>query len=454
MRKSIRKIILISILPAFLITGCISSRSISQAGKEYYRPPALSQELLDNRIEAIKNLLKEDNLSDDRKDTAVSILKAYDKLKPLNRGNSTEKEYRKTVQLLFKSLVDIEQQYFDSSIISEDSAGKNIIENYSLLKKQIYEAYFSGDFSGVISGCSQIEARFGKNGLTSDLGIMFVEALTKNNMTSEALSLARSILGAVEARPDLIRLLADVIDLELKTGNIEDAKRHYEKLVDNINERYATYQEAGKLISKYQSGNSVFDESIKEKITKIDPEKTIQTERFLDNIKKLIGQKDFSGARMALIRWRLRAEEVSEVEMIEQLLKSVDKAEEQFSNENSNGRLFIADAKKLIEEEKYEEALDILEPIVDEGGNYEAEKVQKEAIEKLINMEKLSAAKIFNTAMGESNLQRKRELLLRAKLILNSLIDKYPASPLLEMSKKNILRIDDELMKLPAPIIN
>ena len=128
----------------------------------------------------------------------------------------------------------------------------------------------------------------------------------------------------------------------------------------------------------------------------------------------------------------------------------MDKAEEQFNGESSNDKLIIEDARRLIEKEKYKEALDILEPIVEEGGNYEAEKVKKEAVEELIKMEKLNAGKIFRTAMGESNLQRKRDLLLRAKSILSSLIDKYSTSPSIDMVIRNISVVDEELMKLPS----
>ena len=65
-------------------------------------------------------------------------------------------------------------------------------------------------------------------------------------------------------------------------------------------------------------------------------------------------------------------------------------------------------------------------------------------------MEKLNAGKIFRAAMGESNLQRKRDLLLRAKSILSSLIDKYSTSPSIDMVIRNISVVDEELMKLPS----
>ena len=235
----------------------------------------------------------------------------------------------------------------------------------------------------------------------------------------------------------------------MKTGDTEDAKGLYEKLVDNINERYRTYQKVGNLLSEHQGDNSIVDESVKEKMTGINPEKKIEIKQLLDNVEKLISQKDFSGARLQLFRWRLKAEEGPEVDLIEQALKSVDKAEEQFNNQNNNDRLVIDDAKKLIEQEKFDEALNLLEPLVAKGGNYEAEKLKKQAIEELINREILNAAKLKLAAKNESDIQKKRALLVSSKAILSNLIEKYPSSPQINKLKSYSLKIDDELTQLP-----
>ena len=451
MRNNNRIILLIFILPIFLITGCVSTITVPERGKIQYpaKPPALSNDTLDKRIDNLKNILKEGGISEEKKETAVLILKTYDKLKSLNRGNNTEKEYIRELQILFDSFVTIEQQYFDNIVLSGGEAGKKVIEDYSSLIRKIYQDYFAGNFNGVILGCTALESKFGKNGLTPDLGIILVESLSKNGMTSEALTVARSILGTLETRPDLIRLLADAIELELKTGDTEDAKGLYEKLVDNINERYRTYQKVGNLLSEHQGDNSIVDESVKEKMTGINPEKKIEIKQLLDNVEKLISQKDFSGARLQLFRWRLKAEEGPEVDLIEQALKSVDKAEEQFNNQNNNDRLVIDDAKKLIEQEKFDEALNLLEPLVAKGGNYEAEKLKKQAIEELINREILNAAKLKLAAKNESDIQKKRALLVSSKAILSNLIEKYPSSPQINKLKSYSLKIDDELTQLP-----
>ena len=83
-------------------------------------------------------------MPDDRKEAAISLLKAYDKLKSLNNENITEKEYRKTVQLLFNSLAGIEQQYFYSGIEPGDTAREIVIESYSLLKDRSMKTITQG----------------------------------------------------------------------------------------------------------------------------------------------------------------------------------------------------------------------------------------------------------------------------------------------------------------------
>lgn len=441
-----KRFLLISLISSFLlINGCISSKIIQEKkGVQYYRLPLLSNETLENKINEIKNLLKENKLSENKKETAIVLLNAYERLNSINKGNSTEQNYRDMVQLLFDTLISIEQQYFYDVIVQGDSGEKKVIENYLILKRMIYQDYFEGDFEGVISGCNNLIARFGENGLMPDLGIILVEVLSKNNQTSDALIRAKNMLETVETKPDLVGLLYTLIELEIESGNIENAKLFYEKLLDNINERKNIFQKAGDLISRHQDEGSI-DDTFTKKITKIDP----KAEQIIDNVKKLISQKDFAGARLALVRWRISAEEGPEVDMIEELLKSVDKVEEKFNNENRNDKLRLDDARKLIEKEKYEEGLHILEPILMNGENYEAEKLKNQAIEKLINREKTDAGFIFRAAMEEkSNIQRKKELLLKAKSILINLIDKYPNSLLLEIPKKTVLKIDNELMKI------
>ena len=450
-RNSIKIMIIFVLLVFLLISGCIPQKRISEGEKiRFYTPPTLSNDVLDKRIDEIKNMLKENILSDDRRENAISILNAYEKIKSLNKEKSTEKEYKKTVQILFNTLLNIEQQYLYSGITSEDASGKIIIKNYSDLKNQIFDTYYAGDFRGVISGCDDLMSRFGKSGLTPDLGIVLVEALVKSNLESEALIVAKSILGAVETRPDLIRLLSDAIEMELKLGNTESANNLYEKLVDNINERNGILKKTGNLLSESRSEKPTIDESVKEKISEIDPEKSIQIKLLVENVERLISQKDFSGARLELIKQRLRAEEGPVLETIEQLLKSVDKAEEQFDTENSNDKLIIDDARKLAEEEKYEEALAILEPLIIQGKNYEAEKLKNTTIEKLINKDKLLAANYKREANSENNILRKRDLLLKARSIFQNLIDKYPESPLIDRIKRNITVVEKELMHLPS----
>ncbi len=451
MRKCINANLLLLTAFICLISGCIANRP--PAGRsdqsQYIRPPALSQETLDRRINEIKALLKENSLTGDRQETAFSVLKSYDRLKSLSKGNTTEKEYRKTVQALFKSLVELEQQYFYSGITTGNTAGKKIIENYTARKEQILKDYFSGDFNGVISGCEELIEKYGETALSADTGIIFFEALLKNNMTDRALTLAKNIIDSSESRPDIVRLISSTIELELEEGDIDSAKNLYEKLVDNINEKNSLYIRAGNKITEYEGGVPLVDDSVKEQITGIDPEKSALTKQLIDEVEKLISENDFSGAKIVLYRWKFKTEEGPELEMIEKLFEAVYKAEDQFNNENSNDKQIIEEAGRLIEEEKFEEALGLLETVISEKQNYEADKLKKEAVDKLITRDKRKAGQYRLVAREMNDIKKKRDLLLEAKAMLVNLVEKYPDNPLLKFADRNIAVLDEDLMDLP-----
>ena len=452
MRNSISVYILLLIVPLCLISGCITTTRPPGGGTDqstYIRPPAISQNTLDKRIDEIKILLKENSLTDDRQETALSIIKAYDKLKSLSKGNTSEKEYRKTVQIIFKSLVDLEQQYLYSGLTTGNAVGKKIIENYTTQKEKIIENYYSGDFNGVISGCNELVEKYGEAGLTSEIGIILFEAFLKSNMTERALALARNIIDRSESRPDIVRLMSNAIELELKNGDIEGAKSLYEKLVDNINEKNNLYIRAGNKITEYEGDVPVVDESVKEQIAEIDPEKSALTRQLIDDVEKMISEKDFSGAKIALYRWKFRTEEGPELEMIEKLFESVDKAEDQFNNANNDYKQVIDDAQKLIEEEKYEEALALLEPVIAESRNYEADKLKKEAVDKLIIRDTRKASQYWSIAKETNDVEKSRNILLEAKTMLVNLVKKYPDHEYLKFADRNIAIIDKDLMDLP-----
>ncbi len=427
-------------------SGCVAiPKRTEKKIVELYALPDLSSEKLDQKMEAINNYLKNNNISDDQKKTAISLLQTYEKIKELNKGNGTREDYIRSIQILYNSLGIFEERYLFGNGTLDQGIEKGIINEYSSLKKEIFEDYLADNIHGVISKCRELESRYGKVALTPDIGLMLVDSLSRNSMTKEALPTAKAIYNEMESMPDMVNLLTDIIDMEIKVGNTREAQFFFEKLVDHINDKNNTFRNAENVIAKTKENKPTLDTSIEKKISDIKPEKAVQVEQKLKNVKKLLSQNDFEGARLILLRWRLSAEEGPEIDMIEEALKSVDTAEEKNNISSSKDINTLEDAKRKIEEEKYEEAIRILMPLTTEGSNFEAEKLKNLAIDKHINSKRLEAAKLFMSANEEKNIQKKKELLLSSKTILENLINNYPGTPLLEKLNSYIKKINMEL---------
>jgi outer membrane protein assembly factor BamD (BamD/ComL family) len=429
-----------------LLASCVSMpKRTEKTGVKYNALPALSNEKLDQKMEAINNILKDNNISDYQKKSAISLLQSYEKIKDLNKGNSTREDYIKSIQILYNSLGIIEQRYLFSDGSLDHVVEQKIINDFSSLKKQIFDEYLADNHNEVISKCKELESRYGKKGLTPDIGLILVDSLSKSSKSKEALDTAKRIYNEMDSRPDMVNLLSDIIDLEIKIGNTKETTFFFEKLVDHINDKNNTYKDVENIIAKTKETDSTLNASIEKKISDINPEKANHAEQTLNNVKKLLSQNDYAGARLILLRWRLSAEEGPELDMIEDALKSVDDAEGKYNNSNSKDYKIIEDAKKMLEGENYEEAIRILEPLTTEGSDFEAEKLKNLAIDKHINNERLKAAKLFMAASEEKNIQKKKELLLSSKAILEKLINTYPETPLMEKLNSYITKINKEL---------
>jgi hypothetical protein len=109
----------------------------------------------------------------------------------------------------------------------------------------------------------------------------------------------------------------------------------------------------------------------------------------------------------------------------------------------------LEEAKRLIDEERYETALAMIDELQTEGEmTPEAEGLKALATEKHINVERSKAAKMFLLARNANEVKKKRELLHSSRQILIHLIEKYPSSPLIDRVISHLEKVDDELEKL------
>ena len=141
------------------------------------------------------------------------------------------------------------------------------------------------------------------------------------------------------------------------------------------------------------------------------------------------------------------------METIDQALETLEQAEERFQKEEDTMALTenttLQMARKLIEEENFEEAIAKLDELRDDQGmTSETRELKDLAIEKLINRKRNKAAKLFLLAKNTGDRAKKEELLLSSYKILQALIEKYPSSNLINKLNNHIKNVKKELVKL------
>ncbi len=323
------------------------------------------------------------------------------------------------------------------------------INEFSLKRNEIHNSFLAGNYSQVITLCLELEKEFGSNSLTPEIEILFAFAMAENGMLQEAIDMGESVLKELHARPDLINLMAGLIKWELKLGNMENALGLYEKMLDNMHEKNAILDSAGKSVSAEKRPIPYEPRLDRDVIGEIDKTRSAEVTGLLDVVKRLIKNESYSDAKLLLLKWRLRAEEGPETELIEKALKEVEYAEAG-NNKLNNEVKIINEAKSLIEGEKFEEAISLLDSRSIEGGeiDHEVLRLKELAIEKLIEREHLAAARSF--LMAKKSIDRlEKETLLKSSLeILNMLIEKYPSSPSIDKINNHITRVRNELDKL------
>ncbi len=239
-------------------------------------------------------------------------------------------------------------------------------------------------------------------------------------------------------------------------GRKEKAVHTYEKLTDNQDERMALIQNLNWQINramKYDktdiSGSlppePAPDVSVRQADYTID--------QLLKEVRSLARKHAYSEARILLLRERIKIEEGPESEIIDRELARIEQREEEFEEQKRIRDAYLKQtfdaAKRLIEEEKFEEAVNKLDEIKDaQDVTAESAALKERAVESHINQERNRAAEIFLAAKKTKDPSKKRELLKSSYEILNTLIDKYPLSPLNQKLKSHLIIVKKEIERL------
>ncbi len=408
----------------------------------------IPSDIIDERIAGVREVLKKDAVPEEKKEIALSLIDMYSRLQSFDANNAEESEYTAIIKGLFDNLGMVEKNYFYTLDDSDREARRSIMSDYIEIEDKISENYLIGNYKGVISQCAEFETEYGRESLTPEIGLFFALSLAREDMVLEALSIGKETIKNMELNADSILLLANIIKWELEIGNRDDALGYFEKLLDTMNEKNALFKKTEKLFSEDENSVDLSVLPDSDLYGTYRPENAA-AEAKLKRVEKLIEEENFSEARLLLLRWRLRAEEGPEVELIEHALKSVEAAEEKLKKEDTTDKIKLDDARELIESEKYKEAIKVLESINNEALEPEVDKEMKKAVEKLINKKRLEAAVLFRKAKESSDTGSKKTLLLSSKRILEDLIETYPESNLVEKLRNHLSKVNDDLENLP-----
>ena len=416
--------------------------------------PLLSTHTIDKKIGFLEGIVAKKDLSEEDRRIATDLLATYKLTKKLAPDRLTKKEYQNLIHSLFKSLTLMDERYFEGKKTTLDYS--RTVTLFVNKRDAIIDFYLQGDFKAVIRHSLELRETFGPDALTTEIGLLFALSLAKEGKLEQAIEIGEGIASELDQLPDIIQLRSRIAQWQLKLGRKEKAVHIYEKLTDNQDERMALIQNLNGQINralktdKSDIGGSppakpAPDDNVRQGEYGID--------QLLEEANSLVRKHEYREARVLLLKERLKMEEGPESEIIDRELARIEQREEEFEEQKRVRDAYLKQtfdaAKRLIEEEKFEEAVSKLDEIKDaQDLSAESAALRERAVENHINRERNRAAEIFLAAKKTQNLAKREELLKSSYEILKALIDKYPASPLNQKLKSHIVIVKKEIDRL------
>jgi hypothetical protein len=457
--------LLAALAAAVLLGGCAPSVTSTRApvgGREVSSPPLpISNAELESKVARLAKRLEQTRMEEKEKQVAMELLNSYQIIGATLQPPMTEGDRQRVIRLLFESLTKLDEQYFQKGETGQLPVTRSY-DQYSSLRKEILHDYLASDHEKVVNKCIGLQASFGEESLAPEVGILFSISLSKQGRLREAVAAGEKVLREIDRNPDRVNLRAYILEWQLAMGQERSAQESLKDLVQRVAEKEVLLRQV-----RQKTGTS----------EKIEPPTSAPGEvplpaaemtaeepatvgsgslaKSLDEAKELIQKKEYTKAKFILLQQRIRFPEGPETESIDQMMQAVEAAEGEKGEEEPAARRATVDteritiAKRLIEEENYDEALAKLNEIQQEGNSPADVTALKEvATEKLINRERNKAAKLFLMARSETDAGKKEELLSNSMNILKGLLEKYPTSPLKKKISENMTTIRDEMNRM------
>jgi hypothetical protein len=455
-----RKVFVPLLLALFLlemVLGCSGMRKRTDTQEPVLQepPPAPSLNIksIELRAEYLKNLLARKDLSEEERGAVNALLKAYRSAKISLSHRITKSQQMKIIRDLFNSMAILEYLYFTekSSGAEEETGSVNLL---GVQRRKIIERYLADDFKGVISQCIELEKKFGRNGFNQEINLIYVLSLAEEGRLVEAVNLGEETLRQLETLPDRMYLKSHIVKWHLELGNIEDALNLYDKLTDDLDNLTARVRTLRKKIAELDRPPALTQEGDREVANLENGEpgsKSVQ--KVLQEANELANNHDFQEAKLLLISYRNSTTSPSEIDMIDRAIKLIELAEEESDdkvmNEGNRKKKSLALAKKYLEDEEFEKAIEKIDEIAKvEDLDNESKKLRRTAVDKYLNKERNRAANLFLLAKNTRDPEQKKKYLIESREILKAIIDKYPSSDLNKRLKSHLKTIENELDKL------
>ena len=440
-------------------SGCAAppKMQVTPGPKPYVRvqtAPLLSTHTIDKKISVLEGIVAKKDLSEEDRRITTDLLATYRLTKKLAPARLTRKEYQSLIRSLFKSLTLMDERYFEKEKSTLDYS--KTLTLFVGKRDEIIDLYLKGNFKAVIRRSLELKEIFGSDALTTEIGLLFALSLAKEGKLEQAIKIGEGIAGELDQLPDIIQLRSRIAQWQLKLGRKEKALHTYEKLTDNQDERMALIQNLnGQINRALKTDRSDISGSPPAKPA---PETDVRQgdysiDQLLKEVNSLVREHEYREARILLIKERIKIEEGPESEIIDRELAKIEQREEDFQEQKQARDAYLKQtfdtAKILIEEEKFEEAVNKLDEIKDaQDLSAESAALRERAVENHINRERNRAAEIFLAAKKTKDLAKREELLKSSYEILKDLIDKYPASPLNQKLRSHIVIVKKEIDRL------
>ncbi|MBW2709023.1 MAG: hypothetical protein JRD04_07025 [Deltaproteobacteria bacterium] len=406
---------------------------------------------VENRIRFLKNFIKNKDLSDSDRNTALALLSAYRLLKKTAPGPVTGKECDTLAQSLFRSMSLMENTYFKK--IGKVSDDGNSFANFIQRKNEILGLYLDENYKGVIQRTLALRTSF-PDGLTPEIGIAFATSLAKDGMLEEAVEVGMEVAGKIESTQDMVKLRGDIIEWQLALGQPSQATQTLERIFHTRDDRAAMINDLSNRIEQTprepdQPFRSMFQTAESPAPQEAQPHMVSLQEK----VDALARNYEFAEARRLLLKEKNAREEGPETEVIDRALNNIEEAETTYEESARIKETYLKEtyeiARKLYEREDYKGAINKLKEI-ERIQTLDAASIdlKNRAFEGLINLERNRAAEIFLEAKKTKDLEKKKELFEASCKILRTLVSDYPKSPLIPKLMSHIKIVQGEIDKL------